>query len=203
MSIRVAILMALGALGALGALLAVLAVPAAAHSLRVFVTAEGPVVRGYGYFVGGGRPDGAAWRAEAGGLTLATGMTDAEGRFGFVLPGPVDGDIAVIVDPGDGHAARATLAAMPAEGAGRSVPLPGGPASVLAPPTPPAPPAPPAPPTDEIAAAVEAAVARQVEPLRIRIEAMDARLRLTDLVSGGLAIFGLAGIGLWLRGRGR
>jgi nickel transport protein len=169
-----------------------LASPALAHSLRVFVTAEGQTVRGYGFFVGGGRPDGAAWRAEADGVTLASGTTTAEGAFGFVLPGPVAGDITVTIDPGDGHAASATLAAArladpPAVASGTSTRRD-----------------PPAPAdADAIAAAVEAAVARQVAPLLVRLEEMDARLRLADLVSGGLAIFGLAGIGLWLRGRGR
>lgn len=185
------------ALAILVASVALLAQPAVAHSLRVFVTAEGPMVRGYGFFVGGGRPNGAAWRAEAGAVTLATGTTDGDGAFGFVLPGPVDGDIVVTVDPGDGHAARATLAAdRPGGAASRPALLPGGGASGLAAPA-------PTPTVADVETAVEAAVARQVEPLLIRIEEMDARLRLTDLVSGGLAIFGLAGIALWLRGRGR
>lgn len=193
-------------LAALG-IIVLLATPAVAHSLRVFVTAEGQVVRGYGFFVGGGRPDGAQWRAEAGGMTLATGMTDGNGAFGFVLPGPVAGDIIVTIDPGDGHAARATLAADRVGGTvSRPAPTDGGeaaasfaalPARILD--------------ADAIAdavaetvaATVDAAVARQVEPLLIRIEEMDARMRLTDLVSGGMAIFGLAGIALWVRGRGR
>ncbi len=185
----------------LATLTVLLAAPVLAHSLRVFVTSEGQMVRGHGFFVGGGRPHGAAWRAEAGDVTLATGTTDSDGAFGFVLPGPVAGEITVTVDPGDGHAASATLAAdRTGGGTVRPTPLPGGGASVLAAP---APTVPTAPTADEIAAVVEAAVARQVDPLRIRLEAMDARLRLSDLVSGGLAIFGLAGIGLWLRGRGR
>lgn len=182
----------------LATLVTSLAAPALAHSLRVFITTEGQMVRGYGFFVGGGRPNGAAWRAEAGDMTLAKGTTDSDGAFGFVLPGPVAGEITVTVDPGDGHAASATLAAdRTGSAAARPTPLPDGGVSVLAGP------ADPAPTTAEIEAAVEAAVARQVEPLRVRLEEMDARLRLTDLVSGGLAIFGLAGIGLWLRGRGR
>jgi nickel transport protein len=189
MTIRVAILVAV---------LVLLAVPGVAHSLRVFVTAEGQLVRGYGFFVGGGRPDGAAWRAEADDVTLATGTTDSAGAFGFVLPGAVAGDIVVTIDPGDGHAARATLTRDRLGGAAtaRPGPLARGGASVLAGP-------PPAVTAEQIEAAMDAAVARQVEPLLARIKEMDARLRLADLVSGGLAIFGLAGIGLWLRGRGQ
>jgi len=187
---RIAILVVLAGL---------MAAPALAHSLRVFVTAEGQTVRGYGFFAGGGRANGAAWRAEAGGVTLATGTTDGEGAFGFVLPGPVAGDITVTVDPGDGHAGRATLAQDRMGGTTPSgpTPIPGGGASVLARSSTPDLTA------AEIETAVEAAVARQVTPLLIRIEEMDSRLRVADLVSGGLAIFGLAGIALWLRGRGR
>ncbi len=205
-----------------------LATPAAAHSLRVFVTAEGQTVRGYGFFVGGGRPRGADWQAAAGDRTLATGMTDDDGAFAFVLLGPVADDIVVTIDPGDGHAARATLprervaapapvpfpsspplaspgpASDPTEGNTASDPTHGDPASdptqakdvadrVTV----------PMPDPAQVEAAVDRAVARQVEPLLIRLEAMDARMRLTDLVSGGMAIFGLAGIALWLRGRGR
>ena len=183
---------------ALCALLVALAAPAIAHSLRVFVTAEGQVVRGYGFFVGGGRPRGAAWRAESGDVTLATGTTDADGAFGFVLPGPVSGDIVVTVDPGDGHGASATLP-IGLVGARATVEPP---VPVLTAPSPVSNPA-PMPDPALIEAAVDRAVARQVEPILIRIEEMDARMRLTDLVSGGMAIFGLAGIALWLRGRGR
>lgn len=199
-------------LAALGIVL-MLAAPALAHSLRVFVTAEGQVVRGYGFFVGGGRPDGAPWRAEAGDVTLATGTTDGYGAFGFVLPGPVGDDIVVTIDPGDGHAARATLAvdriggavALPAPTAGERATIATVPTAALraldTPDTDAIADAVAAAVTASVAATVDAAVARQVEPLLIRVEDMDARMRLTDLVSGGMAIFGLAGIALWLRGR--
>jgi nickel transport protein len=50
---------------------------------------------------------------------------------------------------------------------------------------------------------VEAAVQRQVAPLLERIEMMDDRLRFTDVMSGIFLIIGLAGIGLWARGRRR
>ena len=57
--------------------------------------------------------------------------------------------------------------------------------------------------TAETAALIEAAVQHQVAPLLERIEAMDDRLRLTDVMSGIFLIVGLAGIGLWARSRGQ
>ena len=57
------------------------------------------------------------------------------------------------------------------------------------------------PEATQLAALVESAVQRQVEPLLERIEQMDNRLRFTDIMSGIFLIIGLAGIGLWARGR--
>ena len=58
-----------------------------------------------------------------------------------------------------------------------------------------------APASEETALLVEAAVQRQVEPLLERIEAMDSRLRYTDMMSGLFLIAGLAGMVLWALGR--
>lgn len=51
------------------------------------------------------------------------------------------------------------------------------------------------------ASEIEEAVARQIAPLMARIEEMDARLRLADVISGLCLIFGLAGVALWARRR--
>ncbi|WP_246161855.1 hypothetical protein [Segnochrobactrum spirostomi] len=48
---------------------------------------------------------------------------------------------------------------------------------------------------------MDAAVQRQIEPLMEQIEAMDSRLRFTDVISGLFLILGLAGMGLWANGR--
>jgi nickel transport protein len=53
------------------------------------------------------------------------------------------------------------------------------------------------------AALIAAAVQRQIAPLMARIEQMDSRLRLTDVVSGICLILGLGGIALRARGRRR
>ena len=170
-----------------------LASPAAAHGLKVFATVAGDHVSGYAFFIGGGRPKGAGWRAEMGGTTFASGRTDSEGGFAFAAPVEVTADVTITVSLGDGHAASKSL---PPARFGTVVPVSDPPAAPE--PTPDAAPAP-----DAIAQAVEAAVARQIAPLHARIEALDARLRLADVLSGIFLILGLAGIGLWAMGRRR
>lgn len=171
-------------------LVPILAGPAVAHALRVFAKVEDGAVAGYGFFVGGGRPQGVAWRARMGEATIAEGKTDSDGGFRFAVPVPVTAEIVVTVDTGEGHMARTSLA--PERFGGIAAPMPEA-----------APEAAPVAPGGGAAtrAEVEAAVAAQVAPLLERIEAMDARMRLTDLVAGIAFIIGLAGVALWARGR--
>lgn len=167
------------------------AVPAQAHKLKVFATVEGTSVAGYAFFIGGGRPHGTPWTARDAGGEIANGATDAEGRFAFTLPPTgAAGDVTVTVDTREGHIASATLSA--GRFGGSPAPATAMAAQAVAP-----------APTADVAAAVEAAVQRQVEPLLERIEELDARLRLTDIVSGIFLILGLAGMALWARGRRR
>ncbi|SNS90528.1 nickel transport protein [[Luteovulum] sphaeroides subsp. megalophilum] len=60
-----------------------------------------------------------------------------------------------------------------------------------------------APSPEVLRAIVSQAVEAEVAPLLERIEQMDARMRVTDIVSGLFLIFGGAGIALWARGRRR
>jgi nickel transport protein len=164
--------------------------PAQAHKLKVFATVEGGEVKGYAFFIGGGRAAQTAWVArDAAGAPFASGTTDGEGRFAFPAPQPPT-DATVTVDTREGHVASMTLPA--SRFGGRAVA------------------AAPALPTDgsttidpdaRLAALVEAAVQRQVAPLLERIEQLDSRLRYADILSGIFLILGLAGIGLWARGR--
>lgn len=170
----------------------VIAGPAAAHSLRVFAKVEGQQVSGYAFFIGGGRPAGVTWVARMGDETLASGKTDGDGTYSFALASPISAAITITVDTGEGHIATTTLAPTrfgPA-GAGR----------FGVPPTPSAG-SDPASVAGATAHEVEDAVARQVAPLLERMEAMDARLRFTDILSGVFLILGLAGMSLWVRGR--
>lgn len=183
------------------------ATPAAAHNLRVFATVVGDRVEGYGFFVGGGRPSGVSWSARMGDEPIASGTTDGEGRFAFDVTGAVNAPVTVTIDAGDGHAARATLAPDRFAGAAPTSPPADVPDTARDAVTPPpdavAPPGEPAIGAEDIAAMVEVAVARQVAPLLDRIEQLDARLRVTDLLSGLFFIIGLAGMALWALGRRR
>lgn len=169
-----------------------LAGPAQAHRLKVFATVEGTEAKGYAFFIGGGRAKQTPWVAkDAAGSRIAEGTTDGEGRFAFPVLPPPTSDITVTVDTREGHIASATLPAARF----------GGVATAASKPTAETP---AAPATDApIAALVEAAVQRQVEPLMEQIDRMESRLRFTDMLSGVFLILGLAGIGLWARGRRR
>lgn len=175
--------------------------PASAHRLKAFATVEEGTISGYGFFVGGGRPRGAVVTVRDGaGRELYRGETDAEGRFAWRPPAPAD--YTVILDTREGHVAEArlpanrfgettapvgqALAAGGATNAAASGHAETGGSNAEAP---------------ELERRFEAAVARQIRPLLERIEAMDARLRMSDVVAGLCAIFGLAGIALWAFGR--
>jgi len=172
------------------AFILLVAAPAEAHRLRVFATVEGGVVEGYAFFVGGGRPAGAAVRFERGGEVLHATTTDAAGAFAW-RPDAA-GPVTVVVDPGGGHAAAVTL------GADRF----GGAVTTGAAPTPePAASAPGAALDPALEAAIEAAVARQIRPLLEAQAEAESRIRFTDVMGGIGMIVGLTGVAFWARAR--
>lgn len=174
--------------------------PATAHSLRLFAKVAGDTVSGYAFFIGGGRPAGVTWVAKMGAQTVATGKTGQDGDYSFIVPAQVSEGISITVDTGEGHIATTLLNPdrFSIVSAGTATPqvkaaAVGEPTAVAA----------PALSGDATAKLVEEAVERQVGPLLERIEAMDARLRFTDIMSGIFLILGLAGMALWARGRKR
>lgn len=175
-----------------------LAGPAQAHKLKVFATVEAGTIKGYAFFIGGGRAQNTPWIAQdAAGTRITQGDTDDEGRFAFALPPSLHADVTVTVDTHEGHIASATVAATRF---GALAPEPAATTAASLPGT--------APPADvssamdsRLAALVEVAVQRQVEPLMEQIERMDSRLRFADVLSGLFLILGLAGMVLWARGR--
>jgi len=171
--------------------------PASAHKLKVFVTVEGGTIRGYAFFVGGGRAAGVPWTArDASGGTIAAGDTDAAGGFAFAALPPPASDVTVTVDTREGHVASGTLAAARLGGTAAAAPVAAGAGR------PPDAAGVDAGASDEhLAALVEAAVQRQVGPLFERFEEMEARLRYADVLSGVFLILGLAGAALWATGR--
>lgn len=171
----------------LAAALSVAAAPAFAHKLKVFAGAEGAEIVGIAYFAGGAPAmDSAGRLLGPDGAVLAEFRTGADG--GFRLPAPLRQDYRVTVDSGDGHVAEALVSAaeLPAG-------LPAGGASTAAQPAATAPVAMPD--------AVEAAVARQILPLRRQIDAMEERARFSDILGGIGTIFGLFGVAAWIASR--
>ncbi len=180
----------------------VLASPAAAHKLKVFAAVEGNQIAGYGFFIGGGRAQDTPWVAKTeNGTVVGEGRTGPEGDFRFTVPEPLTSDITVSLNTEEGHIASKTIAAARF---GTEADTAAGQAQVAVTTTgqndPASAAAPPQVTEKQIAGLVETAVQRQVEPLLERIEQMDDRLRITDILSGIFLIIGLAGIGLWARG---
>lgn len=173
------------------------AAPAHAHKLKVFATVEDNAIVGYAFFVGGGRAQGTDWTATNGeGAELARGKTGPDGDYRIELPEAVSSAVTVTIDTREGHIASKTL---PAErfgliAADTTPTVSAAPANAETPVR--------SAPSDEVLAAmIAAAVQRQIEPLQQQITEMDSRLRYTDIVSAICLILGLAGIGLYIRGR--
>lgn len=159
----------------LAALLPLVATPALAHKLKLFATAEGPVVSGYAYFTSGTRAQDAAISAEtAQGEPLFSGRTDDAGGFRFETRSA--GPLILTVDGGDGHQARLTL--------GDTAPPPTTTADAT---------------ISEISAAdlqalIETSVARQLRPLLEQLDAERDAVRGRDVVGGLGWIIGLGGL---------
>lgn len=158
-------------------LLAVLAVllaasPAYAHKLKLFVTQEGTEISGKTYFAGGGAAAELDGQVvDAHGQVVATLRTDAEGRFRFTPP---QGDgLRIRFESGDGHMAEAVL--------GQTAPS--------------------AQPANAAAPDVDAAIARQLTPLREQLDRMESRARLSDIVGGVGMIVGVFGVYAWVASR--
>lgn len=174
----------------LTAALVLAASPAFAHKLKVFAGTEGAAIVGTAYFAGGGKAVGGAGRLLGpDGAVVAEFRTDAEG--GFRLPVALRQDYRVSVDSGDGHVAETMVSA-----AELPESLPAGAASVAA-----AASAPAAAPATTAPDQIEAALARQILPLRRQIDAMEERARFSDIMGGVGTIFGVFGIGAWIAAR--
>jgi nickel transport protein len=166
-----------------------MAAPAQAHKLKVFAAAEGTEISGYAYFSGGARAMEVAGQVLAPDGTLVTSLrTNDRGEFRFQATKRMDYVIAI--DAGDGHAARTTVLAgdLPKV-------LPAGPSESVAPMV--------EPTAIPETSAIEAAVARQIRPLREQLDAYEDKLRLHDILGGIGTIFGLFGTFAWLAARKR
>jgi len=191
--------------------LGAMAAPVHAHRLKVFATVEEEAVTGYGFFVGGGRPQGATVIMRgADGEDLWRGATDDQGRYSWRPEKPTA--VTVIIDARDGHIAEAQIpadrfagaparaadtksdvAAATEHGASQAAKSAVAPSAAL----------------DEAALAqlvdraVDKAVARQIRPLLEAYESARGTIRFNDIMGGVGMIVGLAGMGMWLAARKR
>ncbi|MFC7555638.1 hypothetical protein ACFQU7_30590 [Pseudoroseomonas wenyumeiae] len=166
--------------------------PAQAHKLKVFATVEGGAVKGYAFFIGGGRAANTPWMARgAAGGEIASGETDAEGRFDFRALPPAS-EVTVTVDTREGHVASASLPAVRFNGVASAGGIPDLPAGAARHP-------------GGAAGRHDGGRGRPASAYSLleRIEQLDARLRYTDMISGLFLILGLAGMAIWARGRRR
>lgn len=151
---------------------------ALSHGMTLFATVEGDVVSGHAAYVGGGRAAGASIvLADDRGETLWSGRADEDGAFlwraAWGAAGPRD--VVLFAVDGEGHRAEARIAKA------RFAPDATTRIGVCA----------------DVAAAVEAAVARQIRPLLEAQHAAAHRARLSDLLGGLGVLFGLAAGALW------
>lgn len=180
-------------------LLLAAAAPASAHRLKLFAAVADGTISGYGFFIGGGRPQAATLLIrDAAGAEVFRGTTDAKGAFAWRPPRPAD--FTLTLDARDGHVAEATIdadrfggtpvgaLAAASEPAEKPAPAAAGPDPAL---------------IQAIDSAVDAAVARQVRPLLEAYAEADGRIRFNDVIGGVGMIVGLAGAALWASGRKR
>lgn len=170
--------------------------PAQAHRLKVFATVVGANIEGRVYFVGGG-PAGnvSATLRDGQDNVVADGMTNSQGRF--LLVSPIKADLVVVVDAKDGHMARFAIAA-----ARLPDTLPTAAMAAAAPVGEPVAPKASASPAPSVAGDdIDAAIARQIEPLAEQIDALESALRLRDVLGGFGYIIGIFGLIAFLKAR--
>lgn len=179
--------------------------PLQAHKLKVFASAEGDRILGQAYFVGGAGAGGASIRiTDAGGRVLAQPAPDESGNFSYRVERRMD--YRVVADSLDGHEASWTLRAdefspsLPgtngiesSEQGASSAPAPAVSTAAI----------PQSPAGTLSMQQVEAAMARQIRPLRQALQRYEEQVRLRDIVGGIGYIIGLAGLGVWWSNRRR
>lgn len=177
-----------------------------AHKMRAFASVEGVTIRGLVFFSGSVPAQGVTVVVSApDGRVLATTTTDPQGHFSVRARQRVDHHI--VADGSDGHRAEYVVRAaelppdLPEGGepvSGSSAAPMMGDASV------PESPAVGGPVTEQgetVPALVDAAVARQLGPLREQLAQFEEQVWLRDVLGGLGYLLGITGLALWLRDR--
>lgn len=178
-------------------LLMLFATSGEAHRLKVFAKTEAGTISGYGFFIGGGRPQGSELIVtDPSGKKVHRALTAADGSFSWT-PGST-GTFHLTLNSGEGHIASTTVTLgtereiqtaqqsdTDSSGTVRTTPSQN-------------------PHQDkEIEAALERVLERHLNPLRESIEIYESRLRFKDIIAGIAMIIGLAGIAMWAVARNK
>lgn len=169
------------------------------HGINLFATVEGTSIQGTLLYADGTPAVSAPVMAYApDGEVIAEATTDNTGRF--VFEARVRVRHRLVGDAGQGHRGLFTIAA---EDLPASLPEPGAPVS-----EPLAEPSPIETPTveagalpNDLDARLEAAVARQLRPLREQLDGYENSIRVRDVMGGIGYLFGLAGLIVLLKHR--
>jgi nickel transport protein len=184
--------------------LALATTPALAHKLRVFAVAEGRVISGYGFFVGGGRANGVLVTLTRVDAPDAPQVLSAGSDGAFRFEVTASGVYAVRIDAGDGHVAEARVTVTLEANAPAPSPANASPALPAATATSASPTLPAGPVCLDEASLrplLAEAIARELRPLHERLIEAESRIRFTDIAGGLGMIMGLAGVALWTRAR--
>ena len=182
--------------------------PAFAHRFTLFASADGTTITGSARFAGGGTPAGETVVAhDPAGRELARTTTDADGAFSLEATQRIDHHL--VIETADGHVARFVVSAaeLPASLPTRDGPAVDAPAdAAMAAVGGDAPAATLPASIDEaaLAALVDEAVRRRVQPLREELFAFQEAVRFRDVLGGIgyiVGFFGLIAYGLSLRRR--
>jgi nickel transport protein len=176
-------------------LLALLPLSVHAHRLKVFAAADGEVIRGSVYFVGGGEcKDVAVHVQTSNGEPLGKVTTDAAGGFVFTPKQAVAHRFVVRL--ANGHQADCTVSAAVVQAMFADVSPPSSPPS-------PASAAAAGPPATDADAPAAAATAAQVRELRRDLQRLEEHLRWRDVLGAVGYIFGLFGFVVLFKARSR
>lgn len=176
---------------ALIGLLAV-AAPAGAHKIKVFAAWENDRIAGYAYAPGGARIKGTQVELFGpDGHSVAKATSDDQGNFSF--PVKDQGRYKIVLDLGDGHRGEFTVRVGTAPQAAR----PTGPVKTSAPTV--------GPGLDPAAveAAVEKAIGRRLTPVLAKLDQLEDRIGLRDVVGGLGYIIGLMGLAAFFKSKSR
>lgn len=173
----------IGVAGLIGLLLP--AQPAFAHRFKCFASAEGQTISGYCWMAGGVRPKDVPLLVHGPqGETVLKTATGQDGTFTFTAKHRMDHHI---IAETMGHRAEWVIKAAELPAA-----LPAGSATVADAAAPA-----PAAPAMATEAMIEAAVARQISPLREELASFQDEVRIKDILGGLGWIVGLFGLAAW------